>query len=145
MVIILPTLFKYSFPSQDSMSYRLTPRSSRHLAMAAEQENLYHWAEDVFSKLGLPPRECLQFFICKVAQEGYTDNFGLLGRVLQATFLIDPIIDTTENMMGYINAKVVGEENGDCEAEYHACHVDSLGEEANLNVILKNIIHYNML
>ena len=102
------------------------------------------WAEDMFSKLGLPPRECLLLSVCKMAQVGYMENFGLLGRALQAVFLVDPSIGTTESLMGYINAKVVGEENGDCETEYKECPGDSGDEQTNMDAILTNIIH-NML
>merc|ERR1711874_372490 len=150
MVLVLPPWLKYTFPSSVGRSSApdwsprssapdWSPRSSRDLA--SEQESLYHWAEDLLSQVGLPGRECTLFSVCVLSQASTDmESWGLLGRVLEAVFLMDTNMDTTEGLIEYIQAKRVGEGEGNCEAEYQDCPVESVNLDQTIRVILTNLL-----
>jgi len=129
------TLFQYSFNSGLGREGR---------SMEEEQVGLYQWAEGIFNRSGLPGRPCLLRSVCEMAQSSELSNYGLVGRALQAIFMIDTTRDITDNLVDYLHARVVGEEQGDCAVVYPDCpisltHLDSLvaavGPEILTNII----------
>ena len=71
-------------------------------------------------------------------------SYGLVGKAVQAVFMIDTTVATTENLQDYLQAKMIGEGKGDCEGTYPECPVgiesldnimDSLSPE-----MLKNML-----
>ena len=108
------TLFQYSFNSGLGREGR---------SMEEEQVGLYQWAEDILNRSGLPGRSCLLRSVCEMAQSSELSNYGLLGRALQAIFMIDTTRDTTDNLVDYLHARMVGEKQGDCAVVYPDCPI----------------------
>ena len=110
------TLFQYTLPSS-------LGRSSRTLS--DEQQGLYQWAEGVLDKYGLPGKECVLLTVCQMAQAegGVVGSYGMVGRAVQAVFMMDNSMVDTETLVEYLQAKVLGEEKGDCEAVYPGCPI----------------------
>ena len=56
-------------------------------------------------------------------------SYGLVGKAVQAVFMIDTTVATMENLQEYLQAKMIGEGKGDCEGTYPECQlgIESLG------------------
>ena len=79
-----------------------------------------------------------------MAKSDDLDSFGLFGKAVQAVFMIDTTVATTENLQEYLQAKMIGEGKGDCEETYPECPagignlnniMDAVGPE-----MLKNLL-----
>jgi hypothetical protein len=58
-----------------------------------------------------------------MAKSDDLDSYGLVGKAVQAVFMIDTTMATTENLQEYLQAKMIGEGKGDCEGTYPECPV----------------------
>ena len=58
-----------------------------------------------------------------MAKSDDLDSYGLVGKAVQAVFMIDTTMATTENLQEYLQAKMTGVEKGDCEGTYPKCPV----------------------
>ena len=82
--------------------------------------------------------------VCEMARSEDLGSYGLVGKAVQAVFMIDTTVATMENLQEYLQAEMIGEGKGDCEGTYPECPVgidnldnimDAVGPE-----MLKNLL-----